>query len=391
MSTAEESMAESIFWIAAGLIVYVYAGYPALAYVLARLRMAPVRMGDYAPDVTVVIAAYNEQRHIGATIENKLSQDYPRDKLEIIVVSDGSSDGTDKVVMGYAGESQSVKLLRQTPRAGKTSALNMAVAQARGEIIVFSDANSIYRPDSIRQLVRNFLDPAVGYVTGKMIYGNPDGSSIGDGCTTFMRYENFIRRQESRLGSVVGVDGGIDAVRKSLYVRMRPDQLPDFVLPLSVVARGYRAVYEPSAILTEDALRSGTDEYAMRVRVALRALWAMFDVRELFNPLKHGIYAWQLLSHKALRYTAFLPLVALFVSNAVLLGSAHGVFFEAFFWGQSALWFLALTGRVFEGRRTQNRVSTFAYYFALLNIASAHAVAKFIMRQKKVIWEPRTG
>ena len=384
-------MTEIVFWIAAGLIAYIYIGYPVLAYVLARFRTAPACTDSYTPDVTIVIAAYNEKRHIGATIENKLSQHYPAEKLEIIVVSDGSSDGTDDVVMRYASGSGQVRLIRQTPRAGKTSALNLAVTQARGEIVVFSDANSIYRPDSVAQLVRNFCDPAVGYVTGKMVYGNPDGTSVGDGCTAFMRYENFIRRQESRLGSIVGVDGGIDAVRRSLYVRMRPDQLPDFVLPLSVVARGYRAVYEPSAILTEDALRSGNDEYAMRVRVALRALWAMLDVRELFNPLKHGIYAWQLLSHKALRYTAFVPLVALFVSNAVLISGAHGVFFEEVFGGQVALWFLALTGRVFEGRRTQNRVSTFAYYFALLNIASAHAFLKFALRQKKVIWEPRTG
>ena len=144
-----------------------------------------------------------------------------------------------------ATSANGVHLIRQEPRAGKTLALNLAVGRAKGEIIVFSDANSSYSPDALRCLVENFNDPEVGYVTGKMIYTNPDGSPVGDGCTAYMKYENFLRTLETRIGSMVGVDGGIDAVRKSLYRPMNPDQLPDFVLPLRVVEQGFRVVYEP--------------------------------------------------------------------------------------------------------------------------------------------------
>ncbi|TFG48181.1 MAG: glycosyltransferase, partial [Gemmatimonadales bacterium] len=181
------------------------------------------------PRVTIIIAAFNEAEHIEATVRNKLAQDYPRDLLQILVVSDGSTDGTDEIVERIAAEETQLRLLKQTPRQGKTVAINGAVAEATGEILVFSDANSMYRPDALRMLMRNFADPEVGYVTGQMLYTNADGSLVGDGCTAYMRYENALRAIETRLGSVVGVDGAIDSVRRSLYRPMRPDQLPDFV------------------------------------------------------------------------------------------------------------------------------------------------------------------
>ena len=152
----------------------------------------------------------------------------------------------------------------------------MAVPLASGEIIVFSDANSLYAPDALRRLLANFADEEVGYVTGRMIYANPDGAPIGEGCSAYMKYENALRLIETRLGSIVGVDGGIDAVRKVLYRPMNAEQLPDFVLPLKVVEQGYRVVYEPEALLWESSLNEAADEYRMRVRVSLRAFWALF-------------------------------------------------------------------------------------------------------------------
>src|SRR5688572_7812644 len=144
---------------------------------------------DYLPRVTVLTAAYNEARHIAATVRNKLEQDYPAHLLDVIVVSDESTDGTDEIVTRIAETDGRVRLLRQVPRQGKTAALNLAMSEVRGEIIVFSDANSLYRPDTLRKLVRNFADGRVGYVTGRMLYVNPDGSLVGDGCSAFMRYE----------------------------------------------------------------------------------------------------------------------------------------------------------------------------------------------------------
>ena len=183
---------------------------------------------------------------------------------------------------------------------------------------MFSDANSLYDVDSLKYLVARFNDPLVGYVTGKMIYINPEGTSIGDGCSAYMKYENKLREIETKLGSVVGVDGGIDAMRKDLYTSLKAHQLPDFVQPLKVIEKGYRVVYEPLALLKEATLQQSQDEYRMRVRVTLRALWALRDMSHLLIGEAGVLFAWQLWSHKALRYLVFIFLISTFLSNAFL-------------------------------------------------------------------------
>jgi len=181
------------------MLVYVYVGYPILVFLLSTLINKKVRKQTFQPYVTILIAAYNEEESIAKTIENKLTLNYPKDRLEIIVISDDSTDRTDEIVRRYSA--RSVRLLRQEPRNGKTSALNMAVQEAKGEILVFSDANSIYDSDAVRHLISLFGDTRVGYVTGKMIYTNPDGTIVGDGCSAYMKYENFLRKHETKLGN----------------------------------------------------------------------------------------------------------------------------------------------------------------------------------------------
>lgn len=376
---------ETTFWISAAWVIYVYAGYPLLASLLAALVGRPVRKADITPRVTVLTAAYNEAACIGRTVQNKLDQDYPPGLLDVIVVSDESTDGTDEIVAALGPR---VQLIRQSPRAGKTAALNLAVPRAAGEIIVFSDANSMYAPDSIRRLVSNFADPAVGYVTGKMLYVNEDGSLVGDGCSAYMKYENWLRASESRLAAVIGVDGGVDAVRRSAYRPMRADQQPDFVLPLNVAAQGYRVVYEPEARLHESALSEHDAEYRMRVRVTLRALWALWDMRRLMNPLRHGLLAFQIISHKLLRYLAFLPLLAAFATSWLLAAQDRLMLLAALV--QTGVYVLAGIGWASHGRSRSFLVG-FPYYFVLLNIACAQAVIKFIDGHRQAIWAPRTG
>ncbi|MEZ5543304.1 MAG: glycosyltransferase family 2 protein [Pseudomonadota bacterium] len=381
---------ELLFWFSVAVPVYVYAGYPLLVLLLARCAGRAVRQGDLEPFVSVVIAAYNERQVIQATVENKIDQLYDPEKLEIVVISDGSVDGTDDLVTElcnrYPGR---VRLLRQDPRAGKTSALNMAFATLRGTIVVFSDANSLYAPDAIRKLARNFADPAVGYVTGKMVYVSEGDSATGEGCSSYMRYENFLREQETAVGSVVGVDGGVDAVRKELFAPMRPDQLPDFVLPLSVVGQGYRVVYEPEAVLRETALKSGADEYRMRVRVSLRALWALWDMRHLFNVFRYGLFSVQLLSHKLLRYAVFMFLISAAICNLALMyeGPAYRFLLAA----QIGFYLLAGWGYTRSRAGQRSRVGYLPYYFVLINLAAAQAFVKFLLGKKQVVWEPRTG
>ena len=380
-------MLRVLFWILLVLSIYPFVLYPALAFVLSRLRSRPVRKRDETPTVTILIAAHNEAACIGETIANKLTLDYPRDRMEIIVVSDASTDGTDDRVRALEG--QGVRLIRQEERRGKTSALNLGVAQAQGEILVFSDANSLYDHSALRALVRNFADESVGYVTGKMIYVHPEGSSTGEGNSAYMRYENLLREWETRLGSIVGVDGGVDAVRRSLYVPLPADALPDFALPLEVVRQGRRIVYEPGALLRERSVTLPRDEYRMRVRVALRALWAIRDRLDLLNPLRHGLFAWQLFSHKVLRYVAFLPLALLLAVNAALAPGSR--FYAALLLIQVLGYAGAFLGFLLSGRRSVPRWLSLPYYFVLIQAASCHALLKLLAGQKIVVWAPRTG
>jgi cellulose synthase/poly-beta-1,6-N-acetylglucosamine synthase-like glycosyltransferase len=380
-------MVEIVFFVSLGIVFYVYAGYPLVATCLGTILNRSVDKHFFEPTVTIMISAYNESEVIAATIENKLSLYYPVHKLEIIVISDGSTDRTDAIVSSFAD--RNVRLLRQEPRAGKTSALNWAVPQARGQIIIFSDANSIYAPNALRRLLANFTDKEVGYVTGKMIYANPDGTPIGEGCSAYMKYENALRLIETRLGSIVAVDGGIDAVRKTLYQPMNADQLPDFVLPLKIVEQGYRVVYEPEALLWESSLKDVGDEYRMRVRVSLRAYWALFDMWHLLHSEERALFAWQLWSHKVLRYLCFVFLFSTYVSNALLWGRAAG--YTAAFILQTAGYLLALTMPFLERLGVKVRILTFNRYFFLLNLAAAHAFGKFLLGKKQILWMPRKG
>jgi len=379
------------FWACLGLVTYIYVGYLAGVFLLASILSRNVSKADIEPSITVVIAAFNEEREIESTVANKLSQDYPSDRLEVIVVSDGSTDRTDEILRGLADRSEGrLRVLRQEPRQGKTPALNMALRHTSSDIVVFADANSIYGPNALRSLVRSFADPSVGYVTGQMIYTNPADAGIGEGSGTYMSYENVLRSLENKLGSIVGVDGGIDAVRRQLYVPMRPDQLPDFVLPLSVVEQGKRVVYEPDALLYESALSHAGDELRMRVRVSLRALWALYDKRNLLNPFRFPVYSWQLVSHKVLRYGAFFFLMGTLVFNAVAAIGDHS-FYRWFLVLQLAAYAFAALGHVFRRFPTKASKLMAPYYFVVLNAACALAFWKFLTRQKIVLWKPRTG
>jgi hypothetical protein len=259
--------------------------------------------------------------------------------------------------------------------------------QATGSILIFSDANSMYSPSTIRELVSAFNDEQVGYVTGKMIYVDASGSLVGNGSSAYMRYENYIRSLETIVGSVVGVDGGVDAMRKSLYQQLNADQLPDFVQPLKTVSQGYKVAFNERALLKEESLSDDSSEFSMRVRVSLRAYWAMWDMRHLFNPFKYGLFTWQLVSHKLLRYLAIVFMALALVSNVALLSQAH-------YWlwlliAQCSFYVLAIWG--FKAPKAAPSLARLAYYFCLINYAAGVALVKFLQGKKIVTWRPRKG
>lgn len=381
------TLAERIFWVCLFVGLYPYAMYPLCVAFLKAIRPRAVHSGPITPSVTVVISAHNEAPYIEATVRNKLAQDYPPSLLDVMVASDASGDGTDEVLSQLVRQEPRVTFFRQEPRGGKTAALNALVQRARGVIIVFADANSMYGPDAVRYLVAPFADPTVGYATGRMVYVDAQGSLVGDGCSAYMRYENRLRACESAIGSVVGVDGGVDAVRRSLYVPMRPDQLPDFVLPLAVVEQGQRVVFAPEAVLKEEALASESAEFRMRVRVGLRALWALWDKRALLNPLRFPLFSWQLASHKLLRYLSVLPLALASMLNWMLL--SRGWEYEILASCQACVLVLGMLAR--RGPLRRVAVARYCYYFVLLNLSSAVALFRFLRGEKQVVWQPRIG
>lgn len=378
-----ERLIEAAFWIALATVAYVYAGYP-LTLLALRRRAVPTATGHERPHVTVLIAAHNEAEHIGETVRNKLAQHYPAERLDVVVVSDGSVDGTDGIVRRLADSR--VTLVRQEPRQGKTMALNRGMEIARGELVVFADANSQYHADAIQALVDCLDDPGVGYVTGCLEYVDPGETAVGGGSGMYMRYENWIRRLETSVGSVIGVNGGVDAVRKALYRPMVAGDLPDFVLPLRVIEQGYRVAYCERAHAREAALGGQQDEFKMRVRVSLRALHALYDLRDLLHP-RHGLVAFQLWVHKVLRYTLFMPLTAAFVLNLTLIDRP---FYAALFALQCACYTLAAVGWV-SGGRIRLRPVFVPFYFCLINAAAGAALFRFLRGERQVLWTPRKG
>ncbi|MCA1591767.1 MAG: glycosyltransferase family 2 protein, partial [Acidobacteria bacterium] len=208
-------ISEIIFWVSAAALGYTYAGYPVLLWCVSRLRPRAVRRAECEPMVSVIITAYNEERDLRGKLENTLALDYPREKLKIIVASDCSTDATDDIAREFSA--RGVQLHRQPTRAGKTSAQNAAVELARGEIILFSDATTLYEPDVVREMVPYFADAEVGCVAGRLIYVDPEGTSVGRGAQSYWSYETFLKRHESRTRSLIGASGCLYAVRRAAY------------------------------------------------------------------------------------------------------------------------------------------------------------------------------
>lgn len=375
---------ELTFWVAVAALVYTYAGYPLLLLIVSKLRSRAVRQAEITPSVTMIIAAHNEEHDLPAKLENTLALDYPRNLLEIIVASDCSTDRTDKIAGEFAG--RGVTLVRQQRRLGKTAVQNAAVGHSRGEIILFSDATSNYRPDVLLKLVRSFADPTVGCVSGRLVYLNPSESRVGRGARSYWGYEVFLKTHESRACSLIGASGCLYAVRRSAYIPLYPEACSDFIIATKMVEQGLRAVYEPEAVCYEETNQQSRREMKMRVRVIAQTLADLWLHRAMMNPFKAGFYAVQLLSHKVLRYCAPFFLIAVFAASAAL-ASASRVYL-AFTLVQSACYLTALVGWLLERVGVRNRLLALPHYFAVANIASLIAFYKFLHREKYATWEP---
>jgi cellulose synthase/poly-beta-1,6-N-acetylglucosamine synthase-like glycosyltransferase len=371
----------AVFWTFAAILAYVYLLYPVVVRALAAVAGRPVSQSRAArPSVTVLITAYNEEKGIAAKIDNVLALDYPPELLDVIVISDASSDGTDQAVRAYG--SSRVQLLRVEGRLGKTACQNAAVTQAKGEIAVFTDATTHIRPDALTAMVENFADPQVGCVAGLLIYQGKGENLTAAGGVSYWSYEVALRSAESKLGTLIGVSGCLYAVRRSAYRPIAPGLISDFVIAMRMREQGLRTVLEPRAVCFEETLERSGQELSMRVRVAVRSINALVGERRLLNPFIDPLFAWQLWSHKLLRYASPYCLLMTLVSAALLAATP---FYRLALLCQILLIGAGLLGFVGAGRLG---VLSKPYYFLLTNLASAIATIRYARGERMITWNP---
>ena len=364
-------LAKAVFWGSLGALAWTHAGYPLAASALARVRSRPVRKSDIEPTVTFIVAAHNEEVVIEQRLTNLLALDYPPDKLEIVVVSDASTDGTDALVESVAAMQPRVRLLT-VPRGGKVAAQDQAVRATSGEILAFSDANTHWKPDALAKLVRNFDDPDVAYVCGTHFYEHSDGTNREG---IYAQFEGWLRRSESRLGSITAGVGPIYAVRRGDYVELDPRFGHDLALPYLLVQRGRRAVVEPEAIAWEKPARDIRDEYLRKIRM-FEHCWLILLRGRVLRRL--GPTYWlEIVSHRHLRYGSGILHVLLFASSITLISAGPG--YQAALGAQLAL-LLAAAAR-----------GGIARYYVLVTWATVPALINYLRAGVSPVWEKAEG
>jgi cellulose synthase/poly-beta-1,6-N-acetylglucosamine synthase-like glycosyltransferase len=357
---------EIVFWAALGALVWTHAGYPAAAVLTARVRRRPVRGADETPSVAVIVAAWNEEDVIERRLRNLLELDYPKDRLEIVVASDASTDRTHELVAGFPG----VRLI-VCPRGGKVAAQDRAVRETDSDIVAFSDANATWEPDTLRKLVRAFADPDVAYVCGRLVLTAADGTNREG---VYWRYETWLRAQESALGSVTGGNGSVYAVRRSDYVEVDPRFGHDLSLPYLMVQHGRRAVYDPEALAFEQPTPDNETEYRRKVRM-FEHCWLIVIRGGMLRRLPPG-YLVEIVSHRHLRYGSGLLHIVLLGTNVALVAARSGWVYDVALGLQLAFFALA------AARRGLPR------YYSLVTWATVVSLWNYLRRGVPATWDP---
>jgi cellulose synthase/poly-beta-1,6-N-acetylglucosamine synthase-like glycosyltransferase len=368
-----------LFWASAGLLAYTHLGYPALLWLLASGReadRAPAPPPGPPPSVSLIVAAHNEEASIVRWVRSTLALDYPRELLEVIVVSDGSTDRTAE----RATKAGADRVL-EVPRGGKVAALNAAVETARGELLAFSDANSAWEPGALGRLVTRFADPQVGYVCGRLVLVG-GGRENQEGI--YWRYETAVRSLESRLAGVTAGNGAINAVRREAYVALDPTRGQDISLPFEVTKRGWRAVFEPGALAREPMATTLGSEFRRKRRM-LAGAWATILRHGMLSPRGYGpAYAFEILSHRALRYLSPILHLVVLAANLALLG--QGPLYPVTLAAQLALLAAAALAPVVPVRSFR-----IARYYVAVTAASAAGLWDYLRRGVPVTWEKAEG
>ncbi len=379
---------ETIFWFGVGLLLYTYLGYPLFLFVIIKIlpfrREAQVNKTTNWRSVSLLIAAYNEEKVIGAKLENSLRLDYPIDLLHIWVASDGSSDGTNEIVRKYIKQNDRIHLL-EFPRMGKAGVLNKAIDHIESDIIVFSDANTEYSLDAIKDIVKYFDDPKVGCVSGRLVYRNPGKVVSGKGESCYWRYETILKKMESKIGYVAGANGALYAIRRELFSPLSPRTInDDFTTSMRIVKKGYKSIYEQNAIAYEDVAPNMEGEFRRHIRDGAGHYIAIVHLLGLLNPFL-GIRAFIYWSHRILRWVAPFMLIFIFLLNIFLI---NNIFYLGLFFIQIIFYIIALIALISE--KLNMKLPFFLYipfYFCNLNLALLYGFMKVISGVQKTTWE----
>jgi poly-beta-1,6-N-acetyl-D-glucosamine synthase len=378
-----------IFWFSFGLIFYSYVGYGILLACLVSVkrlfrRHAPPH--PTFPQVALVVAAYNEEDFIEEKIRNTFDLDYPADKLEIIFITDGSTDRTPHIISAYPA----IRLLHQPERKGKVAAMNRAIQHVQSPLVIFCDANTLLNKACVREIVKHYTDPAVGGVAGekKIIpRGSDTAAAAGEGL--YWKYESLLKKLDSELYTTVGAAGELFSVRKDLMEKVPEGTIiEDFVQSLKLCVNGYVVRYEPNAWAAEAPSASIKEEMKRKVRICAGAFQAMILLKELFNVFKHPVVSFQFISHRILRWTLCpIALITLLFSNVLLSIMQVGIFYHVILALQSTFYVLAITGWVYANRNIKVKSLYIPFYFLFMNFSVFMGFSRFIRNKQTVLWE----
>ena len=374
-------MLEAIFWGSVLFVGYAYAGYPLALWGLSLIRKRPVRSASIFPTVSYIVTAYNEEKRIREKIDNCLQQDYPRDRLELIVASDCSTDATDVIVKSF--EPKGVRLVRASERKGKEAVQRLAVEATSGEILVFSDVSTTLNPDGLTRIVRSFADDSVGCVSSVDRFIDADGKLSGEGA--YVKYEMMLRRLETEVNTLVGLSGSFFAARRVVCKHWAEDLQSDFNTLLNSMRSGLRGVSDPESIGYYKNLSDERKEYQRKVRTVLRGIAVLMSSLPLMNPFRYGLFAWQLFSHKLCRWLVPFGMITALVFNVLLVtnGPMYGLLLAA----QVGFYGLAI-GYTWLHWLPRTGIWRLPSFFVLVNLSILDAWFRYLRGDRVLRWEP---
>lgn len=379
---------ELLFWLALALVFYTYLGYGIVLFILVRIKRLFSKKQefdlDFEPEVTLVIPAYNEQDYIAEKAHNSLALDYPKEKLRILFITDGSTDNTADIIRGIDG----VELTHEDIRGGKSAAENRAMTMVNTPIVVFCDANTYLNPQCIRNLVRHYTDPKVGAVSGeKRVLSQEADTASAAGEGLYWKYESTLKKWDSELYTIVGAAGELISFRSALVQDLEHDTiLDDFVQTMRICQQGYRVKYEPESFAAETASDNVKEELKRKVRIAAGGWQSMARLWPILIPIPNPLLSFQYISHRVLRWSiSALALPLIFVLNFFLM--EQGALYQYLMYAQIAFYALALLGWFLENRAIRVKALFVPYYFLMMNYAVFAGFFRWLKGSQKATWE----